>query len=129
MPALAALTVNDGASTPVAHTFNPVSTNGAKADWADRSPGAPAGFLRISHEVRNPGTPTAAYRMILGFNVPVSATVNGVVQVIRNSSAQVTLNFAPDATEQERKDLLAYVANTLGLATMKTSAQNIEPFW
>lgn len=129
MPAIAAITINDGAASPAAHTFNPVTTNGAKAEWADRSPGLPNAFLSISHEVRRPTTPTGAQRLILGFNFPVKATIEGVDTVVRNSSAQVTLNYAPDSTVAERKDVLAYVTNFLANATVKTSSENVEPFW
>jgi hypothetical protein len=49
--------------------------------------------------------------------------------VVRYNSAQVVLNIHPQSTLQERKDILAYVANTLGLATVKTSVENLEPFY
>jgi stringent starvation protein B len=61
--------------------------------------------------------------------IPTVATVNGVDTVVRYSSGQITLNIAPDSTLQERKDLLAYMANFLGLATVKTSVENVEPFY
>lgn len=129
MPAIAALTINDGASTPVAHTFNPVSTDGAKASWADRSPSIPSGFRQISLNVEPPNGSRTVHRMTAGYMVPVVATVNSVDTVVRYSSAQVVLNIHPDSTLQERKDLLAYVANSLGLATWKTAVENIEPFY
>lgn len=129
MPAIAALTINDGAATPIAHTFSPVATNGSKAEWADRSPGIPAGYLTLSDEVRKPTGPGTAHRKIVGLNAPVTATVDGSLKVVRNSSAQVILNFAQDSTVQERKDLLAYVSGYLGNADVKLSIQNIESFW
>lgn len=129
MPAIAALTVNDGATTPVAHTYSPVTTNGASAQFADRSAAVPSGQKTISHEIRRPATPTAAQRVLLGFNQPVENLIDGSTVVSRNSSAQVVFNFAPDSTLQERKDLLATVANSLGLAAVKTSVTDIEPFY
>jgi hypothetical protein len=60
---------------------------------------------------------------------PTVAAVSGIDTVVRYSSAQVTLNIHPDSTLQERKDLLAYVANSLGLATWKTAVENLEPFY
>jgi hypothetical protein len=65
----------------------------------------------------------------MGFNIPTVATVDGVDKVVRNSSAQVILNVHPEATLQERKDLLAYVANFLDKADVKTSVNNLEPFY
>lgn len=129
MPAIAALSVNDGLATPVAHTFSPVSTDGSTAKWADRSPSIPAGYRTISEEVAAPSGSRTVYRVTWGFMNPTVAAVNGVDTVVRYSSAQVVLNIHPDSTLQERKDLLAYVANTLGLAGMKTSVENLEPYY
>lgn len=129
MPAIAALTVNDGQASPAAHTFNPVTTNGSMAKWADRAPGIPSGYLTISHEVLGPAGARTTNRIQLGYYMPTLGTVNGVSTVVRYSSAQVTLNIHPEATLQERKDLLAYVANSLGIAAVKNSVENVEPFY
>lgn len=129
MPAIATLTVNDGQAAPVAHTFSPQSTTGARASWADRSPTIPAGYRTISHELADPNGSRTVHRITLGFMCPTVATVDGSDTVVRYNSAQVVLNINPQSTLQERKDLLAYVANTLGLATVKTSVENIEPFY
>lgn len=129
MPAIAALSINDGLSTPVAHTFAPKSTNGAKAEWADRSPTIPAGYRLISHEVADPNGSRTVHRLTMGFMFPVVATVDGVDTVIRYDSAQVVLNIHPDSTLQNRKDALAYVTNFLSNATVKTSVENLEPFY
>jgi hypothetical protein len=129
MPAIAALTINDGQAAPVAHTFNPVTTDGSKASWADRSPTIPAGFRQISFETLSPSGSRTVYRITAGYMNPTVAAVSGIDTVVRYSSAQVTLNIHPDSTLQERKDLLAYVANSLGLATWKTAVENLEPFY
>lgn len=129
MPAIAALSINDGQTTPVAHSFNPVTTDGAAAKWADRSPTIPSGYRTISHEVLPPSGQRTVNRITLGFMIPVVATVNGVDTVVRYSSGQVILNIHPDSLLQERKDLLAYMANTLANANVKTSVENIEPFY
>lgn len=129
MPAIATLAINDGQASPVSHNFAPVSTDGSLAKWADRSPSIPSGFLGISQEVSPPNGNRTVHRVQWGFMFPVVATVDSVDTVVRFSSAQVTLNIHPDALLQERKDILAYVANCLGLATMKTSVENLEPFY
>lgn len=129
MTAIAALTIPDGQGTPVNHTFSPVSTDGAKAQWADRSPSIPAGYRAISFEVSPPSGNRTVYKVTAGFMIPVVATVNGVDTVVRYSSAQVILNIHPDSLLQERKDLNAYVANFLGLTDVKTCVQNLEPVY
>lgn len=129
MPAIATLSINDGQATPVAHSFAPVSTDGAKAKWADRSPSIPAGFKTISHEVAEPSGNRTVHKLTFGFTDPVVASVDGADTVVRYNSAQVILNLHPDSTLQNRKDILAYVANFLGNATVKTSVENLEPFY
>lgn len=129
MPAIASLSINDGQGTPVAHTFAPVSTNGSQAKWADRSPSIPSGFLLVNHQVEPPSGARTVHRVTMGYMMPTVATVNSVDTVVRYSSAQLVLNIHPDSTLQERKDLLAYVANSLGIAAVKTSVENIEPFY
>lgn len=127
MPAIAALTINDGATTPVARTFAPVSTTGSKAEWAERTSGQPAGFYSLTHEYVKPASPGSAHRIKIGLNVPVMATVEGVPTVVRNSSAQVIFNLSNSSSEQERKDMLAFVRNALANATVQTTVHNIEP--
>jgi len=129
MPAIATLTINDGLATPVAHTFSPKSTTGAKAIWADRSPSIPAGYRTISHELAEPNGTRTVNKITMGFLVPVVAAVDGSDTVVRYDSGQVVLNINPNSTLQERKDLLAYMANALGNASVKASVENLEPFY
>jgi hypothetical protein len=68
-------------------------------------------------------------KLQMGLMNPTVATVNSVDTVVRYSSAQITLNIHPEATLQERKDLLAYCVNFFTNATVKTSVENIEPFY
>lgn len=129
MTAIAALTIADGQASPANHTFSPVSTNGAKAQWADRSPSIPAGYRVITFEVTPPSGNRTTHKAAMGLMNPTVATVNSVDQVVRYSSAQVILNVHPESTLQERKDLLAYVANFLAIADIKTCIQNLEPVY
>lgn len=129
MPAIASLSINDGLASPVAHTFAPQSTTGSKASWADRSPTIPAGYRTISHEVAEPNGTRTVTKVTAGYMVPVVATIDGSDTVVRYNSAQVVLNVNPASTLQERKDLLAYVVNFLSNATVKTSVENLEPFY
>lgn len=129
MPAIAALTLADGQATPVNHTFNVGTTNGSKAEWQERSSSLPAGYFVITDEVRKPASPGAAYRRIIGFNIPVTATVDGSLKVVRFNSGQVILNFSESSTEQERKDQLAYMTNFLLNASVKAAVPALEPFY
>lgn len=129
MPAIAALTVNDGLASPVAHTFSPASQSGSKTVFADRSPTIPAGYRTISHEWAEPNGNRTVWKLTMGFMFPVVANVDGSDTVVRYNSAQLVLNMNPNSTLQERKDTLAYVANSLDLASVKTSVENFEPYY
>lgn len=129
MPAIAALTINDGQTTPAAHTFSVVTTDGKKAQWADRSSATIPGNIIITDEVRNPTQNGGAYRRFLGYTLPTEGVVDGVTKVVRVSSAQVVFNFAPDSTNQERLNLQAYVINSLNNASVKAAVPALEPFY
>ncbi len=129
MPSIANLTIADGAATPVNHTFSVVNVDASKAYWAEKTAGIAIGYIRMTHEVRQPKTDSAAQRVILGYEQPTTAVVDGVTKRVRLSSAQVTFNFAQDATDQEKKDLVAYVTNSLSNATVKPTLYNVEPFF
>jgi hypothetical protein len=130
MPAITALTIKDGATVPVDKTFGVVSTNGSRAQWAERSAQAPAGFMTISHEVREPSTPSASKRVIISGNFPVLATdTNGNSVVARYSSVKLEINFSNLSTEAERKDVSAYLRNFLSLPAVIASLTTTEPFY
>jgi hypothetical protein len=127
MPAIGNIVIND--AVPAAHTFAVLTTSGSAAQWKDRASASALGFRTLTHEVRPPKSTANAHRVILTVTVPVEETVGGIVQVTRYSSATVTLNLASASTLQERKDLLAYVSNSLANANVKLSVENLEPFY
>lgn len=129
MPAIASLVINDGQTTPVAHTFAPVTTDGETAKWADRSPTIPAGFKTLSIDVSPPTGSRTVYKHTTGLMDPTVATVNAVDQVVRYNSGQLVLNFHPESTVQERKNFLAYMVNAMSNASVKLSVENLEPFY
>lgn len=129
MPAISTITINDGESTPVAHVFDPVTTNGSKSRWANRA----AGLLNASEileiEVVQGKSPTAAYRMIGSLTRPILGTVEGVEQIVRQEKMDFTLNFAPSSTAQDRKNDVALLKNLFSDASFSTAAQNAEPWY
>jgi len=129
-PAIAAIAINDGAASPASHTFNPVTTDGSLAKWADRAAGVPAGYITISEEVLEPAGGRTTSKITWGFYLPtmgVDALGNPIL--LRYSSGQLTLNIHPQSTLAERKNLFAYVKNFLANATVQASVENVEPFY
>jgi hypothetical protein len=130
VPAIAALVINDGQGTPVAHTFSPQSvTDGSKSAWSDRSPSIPAGFKSLNFEIKAPAGNRTVHQLSFGLSDPKVATVNSVDTVVRYNSFSIVLNIHPEATLQERKDLLAYAKNLLGHANVSTAVENLESFY
>jgi hypothetical protein len=83
----------------------------------------------INFEVTPPTGNRTTHKVAAGFTNPTVATVDSSDKVVRYSSGQIILNIHPESTLQERKDLLAYMANFLGLADVKTCIQNLEPVY
>jgi hypothetical protein len=79
--------------------------------------------------LEEPKTPKSAYKLIVGFNDPVEATVDGQVVVVRNNSAALQLNFSQMSTNQERKNTLKMMANLLSHATIVTVVDSLEPIY
>lgn len=129
MPALASISVNDAESTPVAHVFSPVTTDGALAKLANRAADTPAGFETLSIEVRSPVSATAAYRVIIKGNFPTEATADGQTVIDHNSSFELAINFSQKSTSQERKNLAAMISNLLANATLVSVVENVEPIY
>lgn len=129
MPAATALTIADGQASPVNHTFSMAAQSGTSFQWKDRSPATPAGARVLNYEVLAPAGQRTVHKVNVGVYNPTEALVDGSTVVVRSCSAQVSLNFPPEATLQERKDTLAYLSNALANAAVKGAIQEIEPFW
>jgi len=129
MPAIGNIAIADAEVSPVTHTLAPVTTNGALAVLANRSATTPSGFETLRVELAEPKTPKSAYRLTVGFNDPVEATVDGQVVVVRNNSASIQLNFSQQSTNQERKNTLKLMANLLSHATIVSVVDGLEPIY
>jgi hypothetical protein len=129
MPTLAALTINDGQTTPVAHTFSPVTSNGRKGEWADRSSTTLVGWRILSNEVLLPATASGAYRNLTLGKLPVEGTVEGTVKVVGQNSFKIEFNFRQEATDQEKKDAIAYAQNYLSNTSVKNAIIAMEPHY
>lgn len=129
MPAIGNIVINDAETTPVAHTFSPVTTDGALAKLANRAAGVPVGYETMSIELRPPAQANAAYRLLIKGNDPTTAVVDGTDAVVRNNSVDFAVNFAQSSTAQERKNWLKMMSNLLAHATIVTVVENLEPIY
>lgn len=114
MAARSTITINDRASTPVAHSFTPDGDDANGVHVFTEKTGIPAANRRITVGLRYTG---GKYRPSIKFQLPVvqTQTVNGIDSpvVVRTAIAELNLTFADTSTDQERKDTVAFVSNSL----------------
>jgi hypothetical protein len=114
MPALTSITINDGESTPVAHTFVPQSKTDTGLARLVESDGTPIGDNVVTVSLKRTPTKVKA-RLSLAMPVTVDETVNGVVspKVVRTAYANIDFSFDPTSSLQERKNLAVLAGNAL----------------
>lgn len=136
MTAIAALTLADGQTTPVNHTFSPVNidANGV-ARWADRSGGVALGYPAITFSIKAPTKTQRSYKVNAKVVTPVleqtsASTATGIQPaptLAYNLLANVEFVLPERSTLAQRKDLLAYLKNYLANAAVITAAiENFE---
>jgi hypothetical protein len=114
MPAHASFTVNDRATTPVAHTYTPVGIdNNGVASWKEVS-GVPVGekYFTLSNKLSN-----GKYRVKLLFKYPIvqTQTINGISTpvVVRTAYGELNLTFDQTSSLQERQDTVGQIYNSM----------------
>jgi hypothetical protein len=135
MPANAAIAIQDGAATPVTHTFSPtkIDANGI-ASFQERVSGVPIGYPTITWSVRAPTKGSSSYKITGKLTQPkvidVTDTSGKSVKTVDYVNlATVDLVVSEKSTKQERKDLRVLMANALNTALLSTSADDLESFW
>jgi len=114
MPAITSLALLNRAGTPVAVDFDPVRIEGNVAYF--RAPGNTSlGDKSMSVSAR---VTAGGYRKVVTkFVVPVVSTDTStgvdIVSVVRKAHCNVELTFAPDATEDEMNEIIAYAEASL----------------
>lgn len=142
MAARANIALNDGQTTPVAHTFNPNSGDGnvpgvSVISYEDRSGGIQVGFPRVSISTRKPTRQNRNYKVTAMVVVPVmenvsNSTVSGIAPAPTVAyEVMCTSSFVlPERSSiAARKDLLAYVKNLYAHAVMTSAVQDLESPW
>jgi hypothetical protein len=114
MSARTNLVINDRAATPVAHTFTPDGDDPNGVHVYSEKTGVPAGNPRFTASLRKSA---GKFRPTLKLAVPVvqTQTVSGVSSpvVVRTAFADVNFVFDELSTDQERKDMVGFIANSL----------------
>lgn len=121
MTAFTNVVLNDGKATPVSHTFKTKSNDNRTTVWEDRVAGVPIGYPRLVISTQD----TDVIRKVtIGFSVPTLEAVAGAnaagftppQKVAYVHRGELVVKLPQRGTEQERKDLLAYIRNFLTAA-------------
>lgn len=142
MPLAANIVINDGAATPVAHTFTPLGKDAKGTFWFEQTtpaPTNPLGAKRIGVSLIRP----ASGSRLTGDAKAVISIYEPVLEVLGNSSTGITppptlayqlvgrdaLTLAQRSTKQERKDLRVLKQNLLGNAQIVSMIDDLLPIY
>lgn len=141
MPQIANIVINDGATTPVAHTFVPLGKDADGVFWWEQKTPAPAnglGAKRIgykqSRELNARNQLTSSGKCSYTISVPTletlannSAGITPPPTVAYKELARVEFTLAERSTVQERKDTRVLALNLLGHAMAVANVDTLEP--
>lgn len=137
MAARSTIVINDGAATPVAHTFSP-QLGGELSVYKDRSVAIEVGQPYITVEMTRPapGDNNGKYKCRMRVCVPslaatgvASTGVTPASQVAYEEKAILEFSLSRRASLQEKKDTLAFAWNLLNHQVAKDLVWNQELPW
>lgn len=131
MATFANIILNDGATTPVAHTFAVKSNDGNVSTYEDRVSGVPMGFGKLIVRTADTSEQRAVKIDVL---IPVleavaGANVEGFTPPAKKAFQNIgKIEFRTNmrSTTQQRKDLVAYVKNAVSLALINALVVDSE---
>lgn len=138
MGAIAPITLNDAAATPVAHVFSPVTIDSSGvAKFADRSGGVALGYPTITVSTRQPTKTNRNYRVIAKINVPTlevtSPNTGTGIQpgpTLAYQELMVLEMVIPERTSlQNRKDFLAYAKGLISHSVLQAAVWDFETIY
>lgn len=135
MASIASMTLADGQTTPVNHTFSPVGIDQVGvAKWEDRVSGIALGFPVVSFSLRAPTKGSRNYKMtakvvtpVLEVTSPSTATgIQPAPTLAYDIIANVDMVLPERSTLAQRKDLLAYLKNFMANAAFINAVESFE---
>lgn len=143
MPAASNVVINDGAGTPVSHTFIPLGKDEKGVMWFEQTTPTPTNILgakRIGYkQTRNMlpgGVLNRTSKVTLTLMVPtieaMSVSDGGFTPAPQTSyveKARVEFDLADRSTMQERKDTRVLLANLLAASQIVTAVDGLQPMY
>lgn len=142
MPQAANIVINDGATTPVAHTFTPLGKDAKGIFWFTQTtpaPTNPLGAKRIGVSLLLPGNGnrlTGDAKAVISIYEPVLETLgtnsSGITPpptLAYQLVGRETFSLAVRSTKQERKDIRVLKQNLLGNAQIVSMIDDLLPIY
>jgi hypothetical protein len=136
MPAIGNVVINDGATTPLAHTYAPAGISGPIAYYADRSGGIPVGYFTLDISLRPPSPQSTEKMYLATFRIKTPILEQTSPSTATGIQPAPTVGYTPicemkfwlpeRSTLQNRKDLRAFAKNLLADAVVTAVVENLE---
>lgn len=119
------ITVNDGKSTPVAHSLTPTQNKGGDGfTFTGSAIGIPVYDVKVWAKLKL-GTVKDSSESKVGVIWPITKTVDGIVTQDHVNTAKAEFVFAPNATAAERADVYAMLLNALQQALIREQTRDL----
>lgn len=133
----AAITLTDGAATPVNRVFAFLKQVNDVLHWRDRTQSIEAGQNRLTLSQRTATKQAPAYKMSWRLEAPIlaqtSASTSSGIQPVPtvDHTNLFTMDFVlhERADEQERKDLLAMARDLIDEAIVQAQVKDLDLVW
>jgi hypothetical protein len=134
MSSIANLVLNDGQATPVPVTFTPTAASLDQATWQDRSSGIYTGMPTIILSSRRPVKGSDLFKVRATMKLPImevvsNSTVSGIAPaptIAYVMTGNVEFMLPSRSTQQNRKDLTAFIKNLLAEVQFTNLVDNFE---
>jgi hypothetical protein len=143
MPQASTIVINDGAASPVAHTFTPIGKDSKGVLWYEQttpSPTNPLGAKRIGYkQVRaldSGNRLSAAGKAVFTLHLPTleslgtnDAGLTPPPTLAYKQVARVEIDLPERGATQERKDTRVLLLNLLGHASAVAAIDTLQPIY
>lgn len=124
-----ALSINDGAATPVAKSFAPEQVSPQLTTFTERSAASSSGFIRLGISYSPANSRRATNRVEVSLDYPVLATNNGVTTVAYVGRFRGYFVIPDRMTAAERANLHAFIANALDNPQIRGVIKDLDPLY
>lgn len=121
------LTINNGATTPVAKSFQPRKVGEEAALFSEKTATSSAGYVNLGVSFSMASTKRPTNRTDISLDLPVMQTIGGVTSVAHVGRFKGYFVVPEAMDDASRKDLVAYVGNSLLYSAVGDVVRGNEP--